>query len=1107
MGRRALGGSPALGMRAENDVGVRELIAVQATATPNAVAVIAGAGRTEERVTYAELMTRVHRLAHALRAAGVRRETLVGVGCERSIDMVVAVLAVISAGGAYVPLDPAYPDERLRFMVRDAELELILTQRAVGARFGATEASCLCVDDAAAFDAHPDTAPSVELEPDDPIVVLYTSGSTGRPKGVVCLHRAITNRLQWAQAVFPYQPGEVAAARTPLGFVDSVAEILAPLAFGVPLVIVGTGLQLEPAAMLDELAAHEVSRIVVVPSLLATWLDVVPDAAARAPRLRYWFVGGEPVPVPLVAAFQRLLPGRKLINIYGATELSGDATYFDFDAMPVGLSTSPIGTALSGVYVHIVDDRLAEVPVGEVCVAGACLARGYLGQPELTRERFVANPFPEGGMLYRTGDRGRWLPDGGIQYLGRSGGLIKIRGNRVELGEVEARLGELPELGQVAVVARSDPGGEPQLIAFYDGERQPAAALRAHLCSRVPEYMVPARFVALPALPVNAHGKLDRHALRELPVDDAALAGDGPVGLEEQRLAEIWSEILGCEVIGRSQSFYDLGGSSLAAVRLVARLRDELRLKIPIAAVFAHPTVAELAAYLGRLGAQRGIASSRMRISGRPLPPVLPLSHCQLPFWLFRALTGDVSVVNEVFGFEAGPGRALDLHRLQAAFARTVASFDALWMRHPRWRPVQCLADRRDVGFEVVDHRSATAPIDALVLAEAERNSTRRFDLERPPLVHARLIRLPGGDDRLLVAIPHVAVDMTGMELFRARLQACYAGAATAPDRNAASLADLVAWERAGIAADEDASYWDGVGRGAATNPIPVRLCTGLMGGRPTRAFSARSIDPEHLAQLARFAQQHAVTVPIVLIAALHAGVARAFEIDEPTLLLMVEKRDRAEIRTLFTSLAGLMRFRLRGGAALLFDERVRRTGEQLLASYAHSDHLMRRPTLFNDFWHGVPRPVRRAVRALSATAAGRWPDAELDPDALAEYVFAIVPRSARRPAAGAARRDILICVNIMPEVTTAEPPATGGFRVVRARTVDQILRPGDLLVGTDALLDRTLQIHLARDRAGKVVINLYGGGLDQRGLDSLQERTFEVLEAVVGDSRRRVGA
>jgi non-ribosomal peptide synthetase component F len=272
--------------------------------------------------------------------------------------------------------------------------------------------------------------------------VLYTSGSTGQPKGVIGLHGATTNRLRWQQDVYPFAPGEVASARTTLGFVDSVAEIFAPLAFGVPLVMIGGAAQRDPALAIAELAANAATRIVLVPSLLATMLEVMPDLSRRAPTLRTWFVGGEPVPVALVERFRRTLPGCKLINIYGATETTADATYFDFDAMPDGLATSPIGIPLPGVHARILDAELREVPhgaTGEICISGACLARGYHARPELTEERFVPNPFPEGGRLYHTRDLGRRLATGDLQYLGRLDQLVKIRGIRVELGDSARR--------------------------------------------------------------------------------------------------------------------------------------------------------------------------------------------------------------------------------------------------------------------------------------------------------------------------------------------------------------------------------------------------------------------------------------------------------------------------------------------------------------------------------------------------------------------------------------------------------------------------------------------------------------------------------------------
>jgi nonribosomal peptide synthetase protein BlmIV len=512
------------------------MIEAQVARTPDAVAVIDRGAR----VTYRELDARANGVAHALRSAGVTVETPVGVYCEPSVEQVIALLAILKAGAAYVPIDPAYPAARCAVIAEDAKLPLVVTHRALE-----PPGRALRIDEPMRWAA---AAPAIDVGPDHALYVLYTSGSTGVPKGVVGVHRAIVSRLVWQHEVYPYQTGEIACARTPLGFVDSVAEIFAPLASGVPLMLVGREARRDPTLMIAELAATRVTRIVVVPALLATLFELYPDLGARLPELRLWFIGGEPVPVPLVERFRTAMPGRKLINIYGSTEVSGDATYFDFDRMPPGLTTSPIGIPLRGVHARILDDQLRETEVGEVCVSGVCLARGYLNRDALTAASFVANPFPEGGKLYRMGDLGRRLSTGDIQYLGRNDQMVKIRGMRVDLGEVEARLAEVAGITDTVAVARDDGRGSCTLVAFYTvagraidptGGSPPtlrdsaspiaASELRAHLAARLPDYMVPSHLVELGELPRSATGRCHRHrkVRHRRPPRSAASCGCG----------------------------------------------------------------------------------------------------------------------------------------------------------------------------------------------------------------------------------------------------------------------------------------------------------------------------------------------------------------------------------------------------------------------------------------------------------------------------------------------------------------------------------------------------------------------------------------------------
>lgn len=1080
---------------------VHTLLEAQVDRTPIKLALV----DRDEQLTYEELDARTNALAHLLRIKGVGPEVLVGVACERSVAMVVAVLAIMKAGGAYVPIDPDYPRERVEFICTDSGMALVLTQNTVVGLFKGLGVDCLCLDDPSLSKGLPSVRLGTPMSPDAAAFVLYTSGSTGRPKGVVGTHSAICNRLDWAQQVYPYSLEEVACARTTLGFVDSVAEIFAPLTLGIPLVVIGRAAQKDFAGMISELREKQVSRIVLVPSLLTTLLEVFPDLGLLVPKLHYWFVGGEPVPIPLVEAFKKALPGRKLINIYGATEVCGDATWFDFDEMPPGLANAPIGHPLLGVWARIVDEHFRELPameVGEVCVSGICLARGYLGRPDLTAERFIPNPFPEGGRLYRTNDLGRRLPDGAIEYLGRLDQQVKIRGMRVEVGEVESRLAEFPNLAQVLALAQEDDRGRRTLVAFYvalDGRSVSPAALRAFLSERLPEYMVPSSFIQLESFPTNANGKVDRRGLSEWrPPTLLGACPEPPMGDVEQRLAAIWEVVLGHGPIGRDQNFHDLGGHSLAAIRIAAAVQEEFGQTIPVAELLRYPSVAALAGYLTELGSSGAhLSSPRVAIpaSGRPAPARFPLSLHQFPFWFVNALTGKVNVVGEVFGFQG----ETDLDRLQKAFSESVASFEALWVAISRWQPSQSPTALRPCHFEVVDRREDPRPSQEILREEAAILHSIPFDLGRPPHIHGSLIRLRGTDQRLILAVPHIVADMASLELFRQRMEAVYHGEqARAQVGPEIKLHDLVAWELRRDSSDqigEDQAYWAALASGPALNRVPGNFFLDRMAKKKSRAFSEQILAPELENQLREYAKGRKATLPFTVVAGVSAGLARAWGTDRLALLLMLEKRDRPELQGLFANQAVMMRVAVEECQGALGDL-VDRIGRQLLQSYGHTDHIIERPTFFNNFWTMAPPPLCRIVERISAGMARLWPEGGIAPGLLAQYMFALLqyPGLARKGYQGPQVRDILVALNIMPEVYRSPNSGREGFRVIRKRSLDLTLRPDDTLINADPLLDLTLQIHFSRNEAGLITLNLYGGGIDQAGLEGIRDSVLAAL-------------
>ncbi|MGQ0722520.1 MAG: non-ribosomal peptide synthetase [Candidatus Eiseniibacteriota bacterium] len=548
------------------EVTLADLFEAQAARTPEAPALVDG----DERLTFAELNARANRLALRLRREGVAGGDVVAVRRERSAGAVIALLAAMKAGAAWLPVDPSFPAERVEFMLRDAKPRVVLG------------------DDEEDSIGEPATNPPRTTTADDVAWVLYTSGSTGTPKGVLGLHRGAVNRIVWGWREHPFRPGEVACHKTPLGFVDSVQEVLGPLLAGVPVVVARDDTARDPRALVEAMARHSVSRLVVVPSLLRALLDLPGDLRAKLPALALVISSGERLTADLIDGFQRRLPGTRLVNLYGSSEVSADVTAWDAPARG-GTGDALLGRPIANARIHVLDERGRSAPIGvpgEIVVGGAGLARGYLGRPELTAERFVADPFAgrPGERLYRTGDRGRIRADGNLEYLGRSDHQLKIRGVRIEPGETEAALLEHPAVREVVVGARERRSGDPDLVAWFVTDRDPAPVseeLRAFLAAKLPAFLVPSLFVRVADVPRTPSGKADRAKLTLPEAAAGPAAGDVPRTPFEQLLAEIWREEIGIAAVRTADNFYDVGGHSLLAVRVVEKLRERSGIRLP----------------------------------------------------------------------------------------------------------------------------------------------------------------------------------------------------------------------------------------------------------------------------------------------------------------------------------------------------------------------------------------------------------------------------------------------------------------------------------------------------------------------------------------------
>jgi amino acid adenylation domain-containing protein len=577
------------------DATIHGLFADRAKRDPHATALRFDGGA----LTYDELDGRSNRVARRLVALGAGPEARVAIAIERSVDMVVGVLAILKTGAAYVPLDPTYPVDRLAFMLEDSRPCALVTTQSVADRFREYPGPVVLLDGAHGADETESAEPiATASSPLGPAYVMYTSGSTGKPKGVLGTHRGAINRFAWMWSTYPFEPGEVCCQKTALSFVDSVWELFGGLLAGVPTAIVDDASVVDTRRFVATLARHSVSRVVLVPSLLDALLDSVDEIAERLPDLRLWVVSGEALPPTLAERFHELLPSRTLVNLYGSSEVAADATWCEVTA-DVG-SRVPIGRPIANTSAYVLDDRLRPVPVGargEIFVGGHGVARGYHDRPALTAERFLPDPFgaTPGARMYRTGDLGRFRPDGMIEYLGRADFQVKVRGIRVEPGEVESVLRRYEGVRDTVVVAAEEPAGGTRLVAYAVGAFDPDE-LRAWLRERLPDALVPSVLVRLDALPHTPNGKIDRSALPPVTgVDATASPFVAPRDDLERQIAEIWGRALAVDSVGALDDFFDLGGHSLLAVRIVAEIERRCGIAVTPNALLEHSTVESLA--------------------------------------------------------------------------------------------------------------------------------------------------------------------------------------------------------------------------------------------------------------------------------------------------------------------------------------------------------------------------------------------------------------------------------------------------------------------------------------------------------------------------------
>ncbi|HEU0076629.1 MAG TPA: amino acid adenylation domain-containing protein, partial [Longimicrobiaceae bacterium] len=793
---------------------IHQLFEEQAERTPDAVAVVFEG----EALSYAELNARANRLAHALRRRGAGPEVRVGICLERSLEMVVSILGVLKAGGAYVPLDPAYPAERLAFLLEDAAVPVLLSEARLEARLPPHAASVLRLDaEGASLAAEPEHAPQSGATPRNQAYVLYTSGSTGRPKGVVVEHRGVLNLLRDFQGRAPLRPGDRCSVWTSPGFDVSVYEIFSPLLAGASLYVPTEELRLQGRAYLEWLAEQQIRGAYLPPFLLPEYRQWVEDHAGRAYMGRL-LVGVEPISESLLVGIQQSVPGLQVINGYGPTEATICSTLYDVPDRVGQERTAPIGRPVANTRAYVLDGsgRLCPVGVpGELYLGGVQLARGYLGRAERTAERFVPDPYSgeAGARLYRTGDRVRWLGEGVLEFRGRVDQQVKVRGFRIEPGEIESVLVEDPAIREAVVVAREGASGLPddrRLVGYVSaaGDTMPSAMeLREQLSRRLPEYMVPSAIIVVDALPRTPSGKVDLRSLPE-PGPTALEGHPAPGTPTEEVVSAIFEEVLGTGRVGAHDNFFERGGHSLLATRVVSRVAASFGAELPLRAVFEAQTVAELAAR---------IDAARREGEGVVLPPLvavdrsgpLPLSFAQERLWFLHQMDPQGAGYNMPF-----PSRVaglLDVGALQRALGALVRRHESL---RTTFRPVDGGAVQVVCDVPAAPAHVPLADLSGLAPEAREREARRLaaedgerpFDLRYGPLLRLSLLRLRDDEHVMLLCMHHIVSDGWSMGVLFRELYAPYTASSRGEPPRLPPLGvqygDFAVWQRGWLAGD-----------------------------------------------------------------------------------------------------------------------------------------------------------------------------------------------------------------------------------------------------------------------------------------------------------------
>ncbi|MEG4111235.1 MULTISPECIES: amino acid adenylation domain-containing protein [unclassified Microcoleus] len=931
---------------------IHQLFEAQVEQTPDAMAVV----YEDKQLTYRELNGRANQLAHYLQKLGVGPEVLVGIFVERSLEMMVGLLAILKAGGAYVPLDPAYPKERLGFMLSDSQVSVLLTQEKLLTRLPEQGAYAICLDTGwGLISQESEKNLNSGVNAANLAYIIYTSGSTGKPKGTMIVHQGLVNYLSWCIKAYAVADGVGSPVHSSIGFDATITSLFSPLLVGQRVVFLPEKQEIEAlSAVLC--SQSNFSLVKITPAHLALLSELLPSKQA-AGQTRALIIGGEALSKKSISFWQTHAPETRLINEYGPTETVVGCCIYEVPAQTSLSGLVPIGRPIANTQLYILDRSLQPVPIGvtgELHIGGDGLARGYLNRTELTTQKFIPNPFSNqpGERLYKTGDLARYLPDGNIEFLGRIDNQVKIRGFRIELGEIEAVLMQNRAVQDAVVIDQEYDLNDKRLVAYVVPSQEQVLSiseLRRDLKQKLPEHMIPSAFVQLEAVPLTPNGKVDRRAL---PVPDGTRSNLEETFVPhltpfEEVLAGIWSEVLRLEWVGIHDNFFELGGHSLLATQVISRVREAFGVELPLHTLFEEPTLAGLAKSVET--ASR--AEEKGSLQGLPISLIsregdLPLSFAQQRLWFLDQLMSGTPLYNlpNALGLKG----SLNVTALEQSLSEIVRRHEALRTTFSavNGQPIQVIHPAVTLLLPIVDLRElpeTEREVEAQRLATEE--AQRPFDLVNQQLFRVKLLHLAEEEHLLLLTMHHIVSDGWSLGVFMGELTALYEAFSTEKSSPLPELpiqyADFAAWQNewlVGEVLEVQLNYWKRhLGGQLPVLDLPTDRprppVQTYRGARQSLELPKKSSDA-----LKALSQQEGVTLFMTLLAVFQILLYRYTGQEDVIVGSPIANRNRVEVEGLIGFFVNTLVLRTELSGEPSFRELLGRVREVALGAYAHQD-------------------------------------------------------------------------------------------------------------------------------------------------------------------------